>query len=196
VQWKWHAAYLGQHLQLHTNHKQGRTWGSMSQSHNGGRGHAVKNGQHCEWHLVGGQGTCIWEGCKENKLPEGADGGPKWVCFWKVPRVWAPLLALLKFSIEKSPCLLATQSSQVWEVPIGAPMPNQLRRGPYFSPPFCHISPPTDPICVIVSLMECIHKISLQNKWSETAELLVFYRHFRYFPLEITALGFMCTMCA
>ena len=34
-------------------------------------------------------------------------------------------------------------------MPAGGAMPNCPRREPHFSPPICHISPPTDPICVI-----------------------------------------------
>jgi len=60
-------------------------------------------------------------------------GSPSWHLLSSVPRC--------------SPC--SAGNTWAWKVPAGGAMPNCPRREPHFSPPICHISPPTDPICVI-----------------------------------------------
>jgi len=52
-------------------------------------------------------------------------------------------------------------------------MSNFVQREPYFSPPFSHISPPTDLICVIfIWIVYNKKRISLQQKWGKTEQYL------------------------
>ena len=74
---------------------------------------------------------------------------------------------------------------------------NLLWRAGHFLPQILHTRSPTAPIWNnfdgIESLLE---KKVIATKMKETAERLVFYEDLSHFPMEITTLGFTCTMCA
>ena len=79
---------------------------------------------------------------------EGVNWGPKQGYFWTVNWVCAPQLAVYKLGTQRDfGCTRATK------LLVAAHMPNCPRREPYISPPFSHISPPTDLISVIIIIL-------------------------------------------
>ena len=69
-------------------------------------------------------------------------------------------------------------------------MPNCPWREPYFSPPFCHISPPTDLICVIfIWIIHIFIKTLLQQNWCKTEQYLARYPNLAQFPQIKSAKG-------
>jgi hypothetical protein len=68
---------------------------------------------------------------------------------------------------------------------------NLLWRAGHFLPQTLHTKSPTAPIW---NIFNGIRK--LQQKQKKTAKWLVFYEYLSHFPMEITTLGFTCTMCA
>jgi hypothetical protein len=69
-----------------------------------------------------------------------------------------------------------------------------LWRAGHFLPQIIHTrSPIWNTFNGIESFSE---KNILQQKSKKTAECMVFYEDLGHFPMEITTIGFICTMCA
>ena len=77
----------------------------------------------------------------KGRLPEGVDEGQK----RGTSEMW---IEYGRPSWQQSSSV-PRGSTWAWMLPAGAKMSVCLRRESYFSPPFSHISPPTDLICVI-----------------------------------------------
>jgi hypothetical protein len=62
---------------------------------------------------------------------------------------------------------------------------NCPRREPHFSPPICHISPPTDPICVVfIWVVYILIKNTIATKMGQNGAVVGQVPHFGPFPLE------------
>ena len=64
-------------------------------------------------------------------------------------------------------------------------MSDFARREPYRSPPFSHISPPTNLICVVLYESSTSYIIiPLQQKWGKTEQYLARYPILAHFPYK------------
>ena len=141
-------------------------------------------------------------------LPEEANWGPKQASFYMLIDLYAPKVASSIFYIIWILVLeQAVHRCKIWSLPILGRVLNLLWRAGHFLPQIVHTNSPTAPIWYIFNGVELLLKNnSMQQRWKKTAEWLVFYEKLAewlvffedlsHFPMEITTLGFTCTMCA